>query len=376
MRVGCPREIKTNEHRVGLTPAAVREYVAHSHAVVLETGAGLGAGFTDADYVKAGARIAPDARTVFAGSDMIVKVKELQPAEFALLNEDHILFTYLHLAPDPEQTKALLASGCAAVAYETVTDRNGGLPLLAPMSEVAGRIAVFSAAETLLKHKGGSGLLFCGVPGVAPARVLVLGGGVVGLNAARMAMGLGAEVVVLERSIPRMRQIDEVTGGRVITRYSSLHAIEEELPKADVVIGAVLTPGAEAPTLVRRDQLSAMKKGSVLIDVAIDQGGCFETSRPTTHDDPTYVVDEVIHYCVGNMPGAVPRTSSEALNNATLPFGLALADRGLDALRADPHLAKGLNVLKGEITHPAVGQALGMDWRDPFGIWADTRARG
>lgn len=376
MRVGCPREIKTNEHRVGLTPAAVREYVAHGHAVVLETGAGLGAGFADGDYVKAGARIAPDARTVFAGSDMIVKVKELQPAEFALLNEDHILFTYLHLAPDPEQTKALLTSGCAAVAYETVTDRNGGLPLLAPMSEVAGRIAVFSAAETLLKHKGGMGLLFCGVPGVAPARVLVLGGGVVGLNAARMAMGLGAEVVVLERSIPRMRQIDEVTGGRVITRYSSLHAIEEELPKADVVIGAVLTPGAEAPTLVRRDQLGSMKKGSVLIDVAIDQGGCFETSRPTTHDDPTYVVDEVIHYCVGNMPGAVPRTSSEALNNATLPFGLALADRGLDALRADPHLAKGLNVLKGEITHPAVGQALGMDWRDPFGVWADTRARG
>lgn len=370
MRVGCPREIKTNEHRVGLTPAAVREYVAHGHAVVMETGAGLGAGFSDADYVKAGARIAPDARTVFAGSDMIVKVKELQPTEFALLNDGHILFTYLHLAPDPEQTKALLASGCAAVAYETVTDRNGGLPLLAPMSEVAGRIAVFSAAETLLKHKGGMGLLFCGVPGVAPARVLVLGGGVVGLNAARMAMGLGAEVVVLERSIPRMRQIDEVTGGRVITRYSSLHAIEEELPKADVVIGAVLTPGAEAPTLVRRDQLASMKKGSVLIDVAIDQGGCFETSRPTTHDQPTYVVDDVIHYCVGNMPGAVPRTSSEALNNATLPFGLALADHGLEALRADPHLAKGLNVLKGEITHPAVAQALGMDWRDPFGVWA------
>ncbi len=301
---------------------------------------------------------------------MIVKVKELQPAEFPLLKPDHILFAYLHLAPDPEQTKALLASGCAAIAYETVTDANGGLPLLAPMSEVAGRIAVFSAAETLLKHKGGMGLLFCGVPGVAPARVLVLGGGVVGLNAARMAVGLGAEVVVLERSIPRMRHIDEVTGGRVITRYSSLHAIEEELPKADVVIGAVLTPGAEAPTLVRRDQLSSMKKDSVLIDVAIDQGGCFETSRPTTHDDPTYVVDGVIHYCVGNMPGAVPRTSSEALTNATLPYGLALADRGLEALRADPHLARGLNVLKGEITHPAVGKALGLSWRDPFGVWA------
>lgn len=376
MRVGSPRETKTNEHRVGLTPAAAGEYVAHGHTVLIETGAGLGAGFTDADYVKAGARIAPDAAAVFADSDMIVKVKELQPAEFALLNQGHILFTYLHLAPDPDQTKALLASGCAAVAYETVTDRNGGLPLLAPMSEVAGRIAVFSAAETLLKHKGGSGLLFCGVPGVAPARVLVLGGGVVGLNAARMAVGLGAEVVVLERSIPRMRHIDEVTGGRVITRYSSLHAIEEELPKADVVIGAVLTPGAEAPTLVRRDQLASMKKDSVLIDVAIDQGGCFETSRPTTHDDPTYVVDGVIHYCVGNMPGAVPRTSSEALNNATLPFGLALADRGLEALRADPHLAHGLNVLKGEITHPAVAQALGMEWRDPFGVWADSRAKG
>lgn len=376
MRVGSPRETKTNEHRVGLTPAAAGEYVAHGHTVLIETGAGLGAGFTDADYVKAGARIAPDAAAVFADSDMIVKVKELQPAEFALLNQGHILFTYLHLAPDPDQTKALLASGCAAVAYETVTDRNGGLPLLAPMSEVAGRIAVFSAAETLLKHKGGSGLLFCGVPGVAPARVLVLGGGVVGLNAARMAVGLGAEVVVLERSIPRMRHIDEVTGGRVITRYSSLHAIEEELPKADVVIGAVLTPGAEAPTLVRRDQLASMKKDSVLIDVAIDQGGCFETSRPTTHDDPTYVVDGVIHYCVGNMPGAVPRTSSEALNNATLPFGLALADRGLEALRADPHLAHGLNVLKGEITHPAVAQALGMEWRDPFGVWANSRAKG
>lgn len=370
MRVGSPRETKTNEHRVGLTPAAAGEYVAHGHTVLMETGAGLGAGFTDADYEKAGARIAPNAAAVFADSDMIVKVKELQPAEFPLLKPDHILFAYLHLAPDPEQTKALLASGCAAIAYETVTDANGGLPLLAPMSEVAGRIGVFSAAETLLKHKGGMGLLFCGVPGVAPARVLVLGGGVVGLNAARMAVGLGAEVVVLERSIPRMRHIDEVTGGRVITRYSSLHAIEEELPKADVVIGAVLTPGAEAPTLVRRDQLSSMKKDSVLIDVAIDQGGCFETSRPTTHDDPTYVVDGVIHYCVGNMPGAVPRTSSEALNNATLPYGLALADRGLEALRADPHLARGLNVLKGEITHPAVGKALGLSWRDPFGVWA------
>jgi len=306
---------------------------------------------------------------VFTGADMIVKVKEPQPSEWVRLRGDQILFTYLHLAPDPEQTRGLMASGCAAVAYETVTDARGGLPLLAPMSEVAGRIAVFSAAETLLKHNGGMGLLFCGVPGVAPARVLVLGGGVVGMNSARMAMGLGAEVVVLERSIPRMREIDELTGGRVITRYSSIGAIEEELLKADVVIGAVLVPGAEAPKLVKREHLKAMKPGSVLVDVAIDQGGCFETSRATTHEDPTYVVDGVVHYCVANMPGAAPRTSSEALNNATLPFGLALADHGLDALKRDPHLARGLNVLKGQITYPAVAQALGLDWSDPFGVW-------
>lgn len=369
MRVGVPKEIKTNEHRVGLTPTAVREYVARGHAVTVEAGAGLGAGFTDEAYVKAGASLAPDAASVFAGADMIVKVKEPQPSEWVRLREDQILFTYLHLAPDPEQTKGLMASGCAAVAYETVTDARGGLPLLAPMSEVAGRIAVFSAAETLLKHNGGMGLLFCGVPGVAPARVLVLGGGVVGMNAARMAMGLGAEVVVLERSIPRMREIDELTGGRVITRYSSIGAIEEELLKADVVIGAVLVPGAEAPKLVKREHLKAMKPGSVLVDVAIDQGGCFETSRATTHEDPTYAVDGVVHYCVANMPGAAPRTSSEALNNATLPFGLALADHGLDALKRDPHLARGLNVLKGQITYPAVAQALGLDWSDPFGVW-------
>ncbi|MNQ43556.1 Alanine dehydrogenase [compost metagenome] len=371
MRVGVPREIKTNEHRVGLTPTAAREYVAHGHEVRIETGAGLGAGFPDADYVKAGATIVADAETVFNDSDLIVKVKEPQAVEWARLREDHILFTYLHLAPDPEQTRGLLASKCAAIAYETVTDRNGGLPLLAPMSEVAGRIAVFSAAETLLKHNGGMGLLFCGVPGVAPARVLVLGGGVVGLNAARMAMGLGAEVVVLERSIPRMREIDELTGGRVVTRYSSLAAIEDELVRADVVIGAVLVPGAEAPTLVRRAQLKLMKPGSVLIDVAIDQGGCFETSKPTTHEDPTYVVDGVVHYCVANMPGAAPRTSSEALNNATLPFGLALADHGLAALERDPHLARGLNVLKGAITHRAVALGLGEGLHDPYGVWSE-----
>lgn len=370
MHVGVPSEIKKNEHRVGLTPTAVREYVAHGHRVSVQAGAGTGAGFTDADYEKAGASIVADAATIFAAADMIVKVKEPQKVEWERLREDQILYTYLHLAPDPEQTRGLLASRCAAVAYETVTDARGGLPLLAPMSEVAGRIAVFSAAETLLKHNGGMGLLFCGVPGVAPARVLVLGGGVVGLNAARMAMGLGAEVVVLERSIPRMAYIDEVTGGRVITRYSSIGAIDEEIVKADVVIGAVLVPGAEAPKLVKREHLKQMKPGAVLVDVAIDQGGCFETSKPTTHEDPTYVVDGVVHYCVANMPGAAPRTSSEALNNATLPFGLALADKGLDALKADPHLARGLNVLKGQITYPAVAQALGLDWSDPFGVWA------
>jgi alanine dehydrogenase len=370
MRVGVPREIKKNEHRVGLTPTAVREYVAHGHAVAVQTGAGLGAGFPDDAFVKAGASIAPDAATVFAGSDMIVKVKEPQKVEWEMLREDQILYTYLHLAPDPEQTKGLIASKCAAIAYETVTDARGGLPLLAPMSEVAGRIAVFSAAETLLKHNGGMGLLFCGVPGVAPARVLVLGGGVVGLNAARMAMGLGAEVVVLERSIPRMAYIDEVTNGRVITRYSSIGAIDEEVVKADVVIGAVLVPGAEAPKLIRKAHLKQMKPGSVLVDVAIDQGGCFETSHATTHEDPTYTVDDVVHYCVANMPGAAPRTSSEALNNATLPFGLALADHGLEALRRDPHLARGLNVLRGEITYPAVAEAMGLSWSDPFGVWA------
>jgi alanine dehydrogenase len=369
MRVGVPKEIKPNEHRIGLTPTAVREYVAHGHEVFVEKGAGVGAGFPDAVYTKAGAQILPDADAIFRQAQMIVKVKEPQPVEWARLTKDHILFTYLHLAPDPEQTKGLLESGCAAIAYETVTDRNGGLPLLAPMSEVAGRIAVFSAAETLLKHNGGMGLLLCGVPGVTPARVVVLGGGVVGINAARMAMGLNAEVVVMERSIPRMREIDDIFLGRVLTRYSAIDSIEEEILKADVVIGAVLTAGAAAPKLVKKEHLKRMKPGSVLVDVSIDQGGCFETSHPTTHADPTYVVDGVVHYCVANMPGAAPRTSSEALNNATLPFGLSLANNGLDALKKDPHLARGLNVLHGKITHPAVAEALGLAFEDPYGAW-------
>src|SRR6185503_7929290 len=316
MRVGVPREIKPDEYRVGLTPTAVREYVSRGHQVLVEKGAGVGAGYPDAAYTKAGAEIAPDAAAVFAGAQLIVKVKEPQAVEWARLTDQHILFTYLHLAPDPAQADGLLASGCAAIAYETVTDAQGGLPLLAPMSEVAGRIAVFSAGETLLKHKGGMGLLLSGVPGVPPARICVLGGGVVGANAAQMAAGLGAEVVILERSIPRMRYIDDIFAGRVITRYSTYDAVEEEVLKADVVIGAVLTAGAAAPKLVRREHLSRMKPGSVLVDVSIDQGGCFETSRPTTHDKPTFVVDGVVHYCVANMPGAAPRTSSEALNHA------------------------------------------------------------
>jgi alanine dehydrogenase len=370
MRVGVPKEIKPDEYRVGLTPTAVREYVSHGHEVFVETGAGVGAGYADQLYVRAGAGILPDAGAVFAKSQMIVKVKEPQPTEWVRLTKDHILFTYLHLAPDPAQTEGLLASGCAAIAYETVTDANGGLPLLAPMSEVAGRIALFSAGETLLKHNRGMGLLLSGVPGVPPARICILGGGVVGANAAQMAAGLGAEVVVLERSIPRMRYIDDIFAGRVITRYSTYDAVEEEILKADVVIGAVLTAGAAAPKLVRREHLSRMKPGSVLVDVSIDQGGCFETSRPTTHKDPTYVIDGVVHYCVANMPGAAPRTSSEALVHATLPFGLQLADKGLDALKKNVHLAKGLNVLAGAITHPAVAQALGKPFRDAYGVWA------
>jgi alanine dehydrogenase len=355
---------------VGLPPTAVREYVARGHQVLVETTAGTGAGYSDEAYVKAGAQIAPDAAAVFAQSDMIVKVKEPQKVEWERLEPRHILFTYLHLAPDPAQTEGLIKSGCAAIAYETVTDAKGGLPLLAPMSEVAGRIAVFSAAETLLKHNGGMGLLLCGVPGVPPARVAVLGGGVVGMNAARMAMGLNAEVVVLERSIPRMRELDDIFMGRVLTRYSTLDAIEEEILKADVVIGAVLTAGAAAPKLIKREDLVRMKPGSVLVDVSIDQGGCFETSHPTTHAEPTYTVDGVVHYCVANMPGAAPRTSSEALVHATLPFGLALADHGLDALKRDKHLAKGLNVLGGQLTHPAVAEALGKPFVDPYGAWA------
>jgi alanine dehydrogenase len=361
MRVGCPKEIKNHEYRVGLTPGAVREYVAHGHEVLVETQAGAGIGADDGAYIAAGARIVGTAREVFEQSDMVVKVKEPQPQEWAQLRDGQILYTYLHLAPDPEQTKGLLASGVTAVAYETVTDDRGGLPLLAPMSEVAGRLAIQAGATALQKATGGRGILLGGVPGVLPAKVVVIGGGVVGLHAARMAVGLGADVSILDRSLPRLRQLDDLFAGRVHTRYSTIDALEEEVFAADLVIGAVLIPGAAAPKLVSREMLSGMQKGAVMVDVAIDQGGCFETSHATTHSDPTYEVDGIVHYCVANMPGAVPVTSAHALNNATLQHGLALADRGLRAIAEDRHLRNGLNVHKGRITSKPVAEALGYE---------------
>jgi alanine dehydrogenase len=360
MKVGVPREIKTHEYRVGLTPGAVREYVAAGHSVVVETNAGAGIGATDDAYRKAGATVLDSAREVFASSQMIVKVKEPQASEWSQLRQDQILFTYLHLAPDPEQAKGLIASGCTAIAYETVTDAHGGLPLLAPMSEVAGRLAIEAAGAALRRHAGGRGLLIGGVPGVQPARIVVIGGGVVGTHAARMAVGLGAEVTILDRSIGRLRELDELFEGRARTRFSTIDSIEEEVFAADVVIGAVLVPGASAPKLVTRNMLGSMRKGAVIVDVAIDQGGCFETSHPTTHADPTFEVEGVIHYCVANMPGAVPLTSSQALNNATLPFGLALANKGFAAVLENPHLRAGLNVYRGRLTCEPVARSLGM----------------
>ena len=360
MKVGVPREIKTHEYRVGLTPGAVREYVAAGHSVVVETNAGAGIGATDDAYRKAGATVLDSAREVFASSQMIVKVKEPQASEWSQLRQDQILFTYLHLAPDPEQAKGLIESGCTAIAYETVTDAHGGLPLLAPMSEVAGRLAIEAAGAALRRHAGGRGLLIGGVPGVQPARIVVIGGGVVGTHAARMAVGLGAEVTILDRSIGRLRELDELFEGRARTRFSTIDSIEEEVFAADVVIGAVLVPGASAPKLVTRNMLGSMRKGAVIVDVAIDQGGCFETSHPTTHADPTFEVEGVIHYCVANMPGAVPLTSSQALNNATLPFGLALANKGFAAVLENPHLRAGLNVYRGRLTCEPVARSLGM----------------
>ena len=366
MLVGVPKEIKNHEYRVGLTPAGVRELRASGHSILVEQGCGAGVGFTDADYLAAGAQIAADAAAVFAQADLIVKVKEPQPAECRQLRAGQTLFTYLHLAPDPEQTRLLLASGATCIAYETVTGANNSLPLLAPMSEVAGRMSIQEAAACLEKSKGGSGVLLGGVPGVEAGRVLILGGGVVGLNAARMALGLGADVTLLDRSLPRLRQIDELFDGRIKTLYSTQDAIETQLRSADAVIGAVLIPGASAPRLVTRAMLSLMKPGSVLVDVAIDQGGCFETSRATTHQEPTYEVDGIIHYCVANMPGGVARTSTLALTNATLPFVLALADKGAEAAMAsDAHLLNGLNVYRGVLTVEAVAKAQGLNFTEP-----------
>ncbi|WP_421999402.1 alanine dehydrogenase [Roseovarius mucosus] len=366
MKIGCPTEIKPQEFRVGMTPNAAKEAVGHGHEVLIQSGAGLGAGFDDAAYEAAGAKIVGTATEIFAQSDMVVKVKEPQAAERKMLREGQVLFTYLHLAPDPEQTKDLLASGATCIAYETVTDRAGGLPLLAPMSEVAGRLAPQVGAWTLQKANGGRGVLMGGVPGVGPARVIVIGGGVVGTHAAKIAAGMGADVTVLDRSLPRLRYLDDVFGGSFKTGYSSAGLLEELLPQADMVIGAVLIPGAAAPKLVRRDQFGIMKPGSVLVDVAIDQGGCFETSRATTHQDPIYEVDGIMHYCVANMPGAVARTSTLALGNATMPFMLALADKGWKrACAEDVHLLNGLNVHAGQLTYAAVGEALGIATVDP-----------
>ena len=361
MQIGCPTEVKPQEYRVGLTPMAAAEAVAHGHKVLVQAGAGLGAGFSDADYTAAGVRLARDAAEVWGAADLVIKVKEPQPAERAMLRRGQVLFTYLHLAPDPDQTRDLIASGATCIAYETVTDAAGGLPLLAPMSEVAGRLAPQVGAWTLQKANGGRGVLLGGVPGVAPGKVTVIGGGVVGTHAARVAAGMGADVTVLDRSLPRLRYLDDVFGRDFKTLYASAAHVAQAVAEADLVIGAVLIPGAAAPRLVTRAQLATMKRGAVIVDVAIDQGGCFETSRPTTHQDPIYEVDGVMHYCVANMPGAVARTSTLALGNATLPFLIALADKGWRrACAEDIHLQRGLNVHAGQVTNAAVGQALGI----------------
>lgn len=360
MKIGIPREIKVHEYRTGMTPAAVREAAALGHEVYVETGAGFGIDCTDHDYLAAGARIASSAEDVYRFAELIVKVKEPQPEECRQLRPGQVLFAYLHLAADPEQTRLLCASGCTAIAYETITDDRGGLPLLAPMSEVAGRMSIQVGAVALLRPAGGRGVILSGVPGTPPAKVVILGGGVVGTNAARIAVGMGADVSVFDRSLRRLNTLDEMFGGRVKTQYSTLEATEEALRETDLVIGAALVPGAAAPKLITRRQLSLLKRGTVLVDVSIDQGGCFETSHATTHADPTYVVDGIVHYCVANMPGAAPRTSTSALNNATLPFVLALANTGWErACAADPHLAAGINVRAGQITHAAVAAALG-----------------
>jgi alanine dehydrogenase len=361
MRVGVPKEIKNHEYRVGLTPSSVSELIAAGHEVIVETQAGTGIDFADEDYVAVGARIAGTAAETFAAADMIVKVKEPQAQEIALLEPRHLLFTYLHLAPDPDQAHGLIKSGATCIAYETVTARDGSLPLLKPMSEVAGRMSVQVGAHYLEKEQGGRGVLLGGVPGVAPAKVAILGGGVSGVNAAQMAVGMRADVTIYDISMNRLAELDMFFSSQIKTAYASKAAIAHAVQNAALVIGAVLVPGAAAPKLVTREMLKTMKRGSVLVDIAIDQGGCFETSHPTTHENPVYEVDGVTHYCVANMPGAVARTSAFALNNATLPFVLKLANQGADAaMKADPHLANGLNVSGGKIRHQAVAEALNL----------------
>jgi len=360
MIVGVPKEIKTEEYRVGMTPAGVRELTRHGHTVLVQSAAGIGVGLSDQAYEQAGATVVADRDRVFAEADLIVKVKEPQLEECVLLHAGQTIFTYLHLAAFPEITDALVESGACCIAYETVTDNNGKLPLLAPMSEVAGRMSIQAAAHFLEKPQGGSGVLLAGVPGVAPGKVLIIGGGVVGRNAAQMAVGLGAETVIIDRTATKMRELEGFFGPRVNTLYSSQEEIERQLATANVVVGAVLVAGAAAPKLVTREMLKLMQPGSVIVDVAIDQGGCFETSRATTHADPVYEVDGVLHYCVANMPGAVPRTSTFALTSATLPFVIALAEQGSDAAMAnDQNLRSGLNVYKGQVTHKGVAEALG-----------------
>ncbi|SDG03441.1 L-alanine dehydrogenase [Limimonas halophila] len=366
MRIGVPKETKVHEYRVGLVPAGVRELVHHGHTVYVESGAGAGIGLNDGEYQAAGGEIVADADAVFANAEMIVKVKEPQPAEVARLRPDHLLFTYLHLAAEPALTQGLRDSGCTAIAYETVTDAHGRLPLLAPMSEVAGRMAVQVGAHCLEKERGGSGILLGGVPGVLPANVVVLGGGVAGMNAARMAMGMQAKVFVVDKNIDRLNELDIAFGRELDTLYSTVDHIEKAVANADLVIGCVLLPGATAPKLVSREMVRAMRPGSVMVDVAIDQGGCFETSRPTTHAEPTYVDEGVVHYCVTNMPGAVARTSTFALTNATMRFVLALADKGYrQALHDDPHLMAGLNVADGKVTNRPVAESLDARYTPP-----------
>jgi alanine dehydrogenase len=375
MKVGVPTEIKTDEYRVALTPSGVRELVEHGHEVVVEAGAGEGSSISDADYRAQGAEILPDPESVFGAADMIIGVKEPQPEEVALLEPRHTLFTYLHLAPDPGLTQGLIDSGATCVAYETVEDARGRLPLLAPMSEVAGKIATQAGAFMLEKPLGGRGILLGGVPGVAAANVMVIGGGVVGMNAAFIAIGMEATVYVYDRNIDRLRELDIAFGGRADTCYASTLDIEERLPDVDLVIGAVLVHGAKAPYVIRREQLKLMKRGAVIVDVSIDQGGCFETSRPTTHTDPTYEVDGILHYCVANMPGAVPITATRALTNATLPFILHVADAGVEqAARENPGLAKGVNVVDGKVTYQPVADATGQPYTELFEALGATAA--